>query len=89
MTRMTTATTPTVHPRACGEYAMAFHRNHPILRFTPAPAGNTRALHPAADPLAVHPRACGEYVLRVVLRCGPVGSPPRLRGIRLQRLVSG
>ncbi len=51
------------------------------IRFTPAPAGNTRRCDGLRRPSAVHPRACGEYPIRLVLRTAVVGSPPRLRGI--------
>ncbi len=60
--------------------------NFPIkavfMRFTPAPAGNTRSPHRSQAARSVHPRACGEYQTDVSGSKATCGSPPRLRGIR-------
>ena len=51
-----------------------------VMRFIPAPAGNTR-LHPTRFKRpTVHPRACGEHHLRRCPAPSPRGSSPRLRG---------
>ena len=51
-----------------------------LIRFIPAPAGNTSvADRPTASP-PVHPRACGEHARCNTRSCAPRGSSPRLRG---------
>ncbi len=48
-------------PRLRGIRDVNLHRV-PIIRFTPAPAGNTRGSLRHDGQVAVHPRACGEYI---------------------------
>ncbi len=51
-----------------------------LIRFIPAPAGNTSvADRPTASP-PVHPRACGEHSISFCLLIDLSGSSPRLRG---------
>ena len=47
---------------------------------TPADAGNRKPLNLSAGAPRDHPRGCGEQHVRVSEFCGPVGSPPRMRG---------
>ena len=51
-----------------------------ILRFIPAPAGNSSRSAPSRLEDSVHPRACGEQQYRAWLKCHKTGSSPRLRG---------
>ena len=51
-----------------------------LVRFIPAPAGNTSGEARPGLPGTVHPRACGEHSNRVVLIEMASGSSPRLRG---------
>ena len=49
-------------------------------RITPACAGNSRKLKLRAAQGKDHPRVCGEQFCPGVVRCGGIGSPPRVRG---------
>ena len=84
-----------VHPHVCGEYLV--NRTHsqprrpcndrPVAihhrpRFTPTCVGNTWQLRHSADLAAVHPHVCGEYVILAATLRLPLGSPPRVWGIR-------
>ena len=72
-----------VHPRVCGEYRGAWNGSLAEWGFTPAYAGNTsrgKLVHPRRR---VHPRVCGEYASVRVAWLWPLGSPPRMRGIRI------
>ena len=51
-------------------------------RFTPTPVGNTNCPPVAGSSPTVHPHACGEYACVVGEDLRPLGSPPRLWGIR-------
>ena len=53
-----------------------------IVRFIPAPAGNTARCRRWSGMPSVHPRACGEHLRCPVGRVRPDGSSPRLRGTR-------
>ena len=68
-------------PRLRGTHA---HRTAggALLRFIPAPAGNTASGNCAWRKSAVHPRACGEHTGARRQLCRPYGSSPRLRGTR-------
>ena len=55
-------------------------------RFTPTPVGNTSRPDPRDELIAVHPHACGEYCCSVSCPSGFSGSPPRLWGIRQNRI---
>ena len=55
-------------------------------RFIPAPAGNARRTAPPSRSRTVHPRACGERLLHPVPSADGLGSSPRLRGTRAERL---
>ena len=53
---------------------------HLLIRFIPAPAGNSSMLRWPPWRRAVHPRACGEQCGVAVGVTGKTGSSPRLRG---------
>ena len=57
----------------------------PLLRFIPAPAGNTRRSALSSFRFSVHPRACGEHQFDRAGREPHAGSSPRLRGTRSAR----
>ena len=57
-----------------------------ILRITPAHAGKTLAAKTKSVLSRDHPRACGENNLLGFLRLKFVGSPPRMRGKRIQNI---
>ena len=60
-----------------------------IDRITPAHAGNTHTSDLSPMRMKDHPRACGEYMIMTNLGITDMGSPPRMRGIRiLQILIS-
>ncbi len=67
-------------PRLRGIHIVAFSFSF-VIRFTPAPAGNTPDPPTPLVSVAVHPRACGEYCASVMVVLFRSGSPPRLRGI--------
>ncbi len=56
-----------------------------LVRFIPAPAGNTRPCRARRPRAPVHPRACGEHVEHTGAAEHLSGSSPRLRGTRLGR----
>ncbi len=60
--------------------------NPHLIRFIPAPAGNTVVPIGYSLPSAVHPRACGEHIIGLSRVSHDYGSSPRLRGTR-QRAV--
>ena len=68
-------------PRLRGTLPRA-ERLGPVLRFIPAPAGNTLVRSARAVTLPVHPRACGEHTICPRWATGRAGSSPRLRGTR-------
>ena len=53
-------------------------------RFSPARAGNTALILIAPRIMSVQPRACGEYASTIGRKKSPIGSAPRVRGIRHQ-----
>ena len=53
---------------------------HGVLRFIPAPAGNTAIFPPTTTLLAVHPRTCGEHLVDGGGESFRIGSSPHLRG---------
>ncbi len=55
---------------------------HLMLRFIPAPAGNTAIARSVMCLSSVHPRACGEHCVATGFRVTIGGSSPRLRGTR-------
>ena len=55
--------------------------NAPLLRFTPAYAGNTEFNPADWDWSEVHPRIRGEYSARALWAIRRMGSPPHTRGI--------
>ncbi len=55
---------------------------HPVRRFSPAHAGNTRRATDEIDRRAVQPRACGEHHRVPAGACRMIGSAPRMRGTR-------
>ncbi len=59
-----------------------------VLRFIPAPAGNTRRPRGSSSGRPVHPRACGEHVWTRCCAKPRCGSSPRLRGTRAARLAA-
>ena len=52
------------------------------MGITPAHAGNTRIALVRDAGYRDHPRACGEYSVLDLVYLTPLGSPPRMRGIR-------
>ena len=56
-------------------------RGHPLLRFTPAHAGNTAFLLESGLNSEVHPRPRGEYAEYLDAISVITGSPPLTRGI--------
>ena len=66
-------------PRLRGTPCRALHSCR-ILRFIPAPAGNTQTQTLHRVPRPVHPRACGEHAYRRFRYAADPGSSPRLRG---------
>ena len=59
-----------------------------FMGITPAHAGLTRCLVPSMVPARDHPRACGAYCPVRFPPAAPVGSPPRMRGLRAFTPVS-
>ena len=55
-------------------------REKRLVRFIPAPAGNSSAIALKAKPEPVHPRACGELIEAGQHAIDNYGSSPRLRG---------
>ena len=55
-----------------------------LVRFIPAPAGNTCRFSRSDNLLSVHPRACGEHGIRILAGTQHGGSSPRLRGTLAQ-----
>ena len=53
-----------------------------LMRFIPAPAGNTLSSFHSSLLHTVHPRACGEHAERSLAQPSAAGSSPRLRGTR-------
>ena len=51
-----------------------------VVRFIPAPAGNTKTRCSMTASQPVHPRACGEHIAARRMAAGCGGSSPRLRG---------
>ena len=81
----TTAATPTVHPRVCGElFGNAVHLQH-HARFIPACAGNSPWRRHRRRPVPVHPRVCGELTAVDATSSSDNGSSPRVRGTRCCR----
>ena len=77
---------PGSSPRLRGTHGVDKIR-HRLIRFIPAPAGNTWASMRLASASAVHPRACGEHDLDEHTVDLVFGSSPRLRGtLRLMGL---
>ena len=73
-------------PRMRG--ALLLHRHPPMaFRIIPADAGSTRPSDRLGRACADHPRGCGEHVLGVRLPLLVVGSSPRMRGARQQKLT--
>ncbi len=72
-----------VHPRACGEYAVRSLRPEGCGGSPP----RLRGIHDTGTferrDSTVHPRACGEYEFALHIESPAIGSPPRLRGIRV------
>ncbi len=60
-----------------------------LHRFIPAGAGNAPARWGWSSCRTVHPRGCGERHLRRLVEHHHVGSSPRVRGTRLDRLGRG
>ena len=56
------------------------------IRITPAHAGKTGTGESGHSSLPDHPRACGENNLKTAIYNYYNGSPPRMRGKRLQKL---
>ena len=56
-----------------------------LLRFIPAPAGNTIPVSIWHRVAPVHPRACGEHTASAAAPGDATGSSPRLRGTRIQK----
>ena len=56
------------------------HRRNRVVRFIPAPAGNSPFSRSTRPVRAVHPRACGELVRHSFSGNPSSGSSPRLRG---------
>ena len=71
-----------VHPHVCGEYWQAVEWSRHPDRFIPTCVGNTAGGTPPAAPCAVHPHVCGEYLFKAWKSLVPVGSSPRVWGIR-------
>ena len=66
-------------PRMRGK--RAFLNDFAILnRITPADAGKTNGAQQEINHFQDHPRGCGENVIKVPIRNGSPGSPPRMRG---------
>ncbi len=72
-----------VHPRGCGEHAIASNLRQSGYGSSPRVRG-TR-FHPPfpREPAAVHPRGCGEHSGMSATETKSAGSSPRVRGTRL------
>ena len=57
------------------------------VRITPACAGNSPCSHSCRAPARDHPRVCGEQFSTLRENLGLWGSPPRVRGTDLPRLI--
>ena len=71
------------HPRVCGDGAQDRHLPQRLDGLTPACAGTASRIWSRTWPPRAHPRVCGDGVARYASGERQVGSPPRVRGRRL------
>ena len=71
-----------VHPRVCGELAVASARIFAVAGFIPACAGNSKRRRRGRRGPTVHPRVCGELFAGGIAGGIGGGSSPRVRGTR-------
>ena len=71
-----------VHPHTCGVYLGYIVRHKCKCRFIPTHVGFTMTRFACSCIKAVHPHTCGVYPIRLATYQSPVGSSPRMWGLR-------
>ncbi len=76
---------PSVHPHACGDYALANLQPARHVRSIPTRVGTTGGRPSTGARRTVHPHACGDYVLGTLQAVRSAGPSPRVWGLPVQR----
>ena len=71
------------HPRGCGENPVIIDELQLSDGITPADAGKTVTYLHDVESAKDHPRGCGENISTDCVQIAMTGSPPRMRGKRL------